>query len=90
MAVLWLWVILAIVVNNSGLVVQGIGCLMVMEFGGNYGSITNIYGLMMLAFVLLMNMIFKLWGGYRCWQHLYCYPYGMLDNSDILPNFVTV
>lgn len=41
-----------------------------MGFGGNYGSMTNIYDLMILVFVILMNMIFMLWGGYRCWQHL--------------------
>lgn len=33
---------------------------MMMGFGGNYGSMTNIYDLMILVFVILMNMIFML------------------------------
>lgn len=40
--------------------VQGIGCLMIMESGVNYDSMTDIYGLMMLGFVVLVNMKFKL------------------------------
>lgn len=37
--------------NNSGLVVQGIGCLMTMGFGGNYGNMTNIYDLMLVMLI---------------------------------------